>query len=143
MKKPLLLASLTVLGCMISYRPATGQSTLARQPTPAQKPSALAERALLDQYCVTCHDDEQKTSGLSLQKLDLATVGDHPELWEKVVRKLRAGMMPPPGMARPALEKYEEMRDWLEGQIDRTAAVHPNPGSVVLHRQQPHRIRQC
>src|SRR5579863_1475043 len=134
MKKPLLLASLTVLGCMISYRPATGQSTLARQPTPAQKPSALAERALLDQYCVTCHDDEQKTSGLSLQKLDLATVGDHPELWEKVVRKLRAGMMPPPGMPRPSLAKYEELRDWLEGQIDRTAAAHPNPGSFVLHR---------
>src|SRR5579863_4014373 len=134
MKKPLLLASLTVLGCVISYRPATGQSTLARQPTPAQKPSALAERALLDQYCVTCHDDEQKTGGLSLQRLDLATVGDHPELWEKVVRKLRAGLMPPAGMKRPPLPEYEGLRDWLESEIDRKAATRSNSGSVILHR---------
>src|SRR5580704_4052617 len=134
MKKPLLLASLTVLGCMISYRPATGQSIPARQPTPAQKPSALAERALLDQYCVTCHDDEQKTGGLSLQKLDLTTVGDHPELWEKVVRKLRAGLMPPAGMQRPPLPEYEGLRDWLEAEIDRKAAARSNPGSVILHR---------
>jgi Protein of unknown function (DUF1592)/Protein of unknown function (DUF1588)/Protein of unknown function (DUF1587)/Protein of unknown function (DUF1585)/Protein of unknown function (DUF1595)/Planctomycete cytochrome C len=134
MKKPLLLASLTVLGCMISYRPATGQSTPARQPIPAQKPSALAERALLDQYCVTCHDDEQKTGGLSLQKLDLATVGDHPELWEKVVRKLRAGLMPPAGMKRPPLPEYEGLRDWLESEIDRKAGNRSNSGSVILHR---------
>src|SRR5580704_4551010 len=134
MKKPLLLASLTVLGCMISYRPATGQSIPARQPTPAQKPSALAERALLDQYCVTCHDDEQKTGGLSLQKLDLATIGDHPEVWEKVVRKLRAGLMRPAGMKRPPLPEYEGLRDWLETEIDRKAATRTNSGSVILHR---------
>ena len=96
--------------------------------------SAVRQRAVLDQYCVTCHNDRTKTANLSLEKLDLATVGDHPELWEKVVRKLRAGVMPPPDVKRPPLAEYEALRDWLEAEIDRKAATRLNPGSVVLHR---------
>jgi hypothetical protein len=100
-----------------------------------QHGSAASERAVLDQYCVTCHNDRLRTANLSLEKLDLASVGDHPELWEKVVRKLRAGVMPPPGIRRPALSDYEGLRDWLESEIDRTAAVRgANPGSIILHR---------
>jgi len=95
---------------------------------------AAKQRALLDQYCVTCHNDRAKTANLSLAQLDLATVGDHPELWEKVVRKLRAGVMPPPDVKRPPLAEYEALRDFLEAEIDRKAAAHVNPGSVVLHR---------
>ena len=93
-----------------------------------------AQKALLDQYCVVCHNDKGKTGNLSLQSVDINAVGDHPEIWEQVIRKLRAGMMPPPGMPRPPLAKYEGLRDWLEAEIDRKAAAHPNPGSVVLHR---------
>ena len=100
----------------------------------AQGQSAQEYRALLDRYCVTCHNDRAKTANFSLQNLDLNTVADHPEIWEQVIRKLRAGMMPPPGKPRPELAQYEGMRDWLETQIDRKAATHPNPGSVVLHR---------
>ena len=96
--------------------------------------SAAPKRALLDQYCVTCHNDRIRTANFSLQNLDLTTAGDHPELWEKVVRKLRAGVMPPPGVRRPPLAEYEGLRDWLETEIDRKAVAHPNPGSVVLHR---------
>ena len=96
--------------------------------------SPATQRALLDQYCVVCHNDKLKTANLSLQSANINSVGDHPEIWEPVIRKLRAGMMPPPGMPRPSLTKYEQLRDWLEGEIDRRAAVHPNPGSVVLHR---------
>ena len=103
-----------------------------QQPVPATP--ASTERALLDQYCVTCHNDKLKTANFSLQKLDLTTVGDHPEVWEKVIRKLRAGLMPPPGVRRPPLADYEGLRDWLETEIDRKAAGHANPGSVVLHR---------
>jgi hypothetical protein len=91
-------------------------------------------RALLDKYCVTCHNDRFKTANLSLQGLDLMKVADHAEVWEKVVRKLRAGVMPPPDVPRPPLAEYEGLRDWLEAEIDRTAAAHVNPGSVVLHR---------
>jgi hypothetical protein len=96
--------------------------------------SPAAQRALLNQYCVVCHSDKLKTANFSLQSADINSVGDHPEIWEPVIRKMRAGMMPPPGMPRPPLAKYEQLRDWLETQIDRKAAVHPDPGSVVLHR---------
>src|SRR5688572_10588512 len=77
-----------------------GQTTAPRA---AATTSAQTHRAVLDQYCVTCHNDRLKTANLSLQGLDLATVGDHAELWEKVVRKLRAGVMPPPDVRRPSL----------------------------------------
>ena len=100
----------------------------------SQRVTATSARALLDQYCVTCHNGRAKTANLSFEGLDLASVGDHPELWEKVVRKLRAGVMPPPDVKRPALSEYEALRDWLEGEIDRKAATRVNPGSTVLHR---------
>ena len=96
--------------------------------------NGLPWRALLDTYCVTCHNDRLKTANLSLQGLDLTKVADHADLWEKVVRKLRAGVMPPPDMPRPALADYEGLRDWLEAEIDRASAAHATPGSVVLHR---------
>jgi hypothetical protein len=101
---------------------------------PTAEVSPAAQRALLDQYCVVCHNNKLKTANLTLQSADINSVSDHPEIWEPVIRKMRAGMMPPPGMPRPSLAKYEQLRDWLEAEIDRKAAVHPNPGSVVLHR---------
>ncbi len=122
MLKILPIAVLSLSICMV----AAGQTATA--------PTAASERALLDKYCVTCHNDKTKIANFSLQKEDLSAVGSHPETWEKVIRKLRAGMMPPPGMPRPPLAKYEELRDWLEAQVDRAAAAHPDPGSVVLHR---------
>jgi hypothetical protein len=110
----------------------SGQSTTAVTPSSTQ--TAQNQRALLDKYCVTCHSDRVKTANLSLQGLDLASVADHAELWEKVIRKLRAGVMPPPDTPRPSLAEYEGLRDWLEAEIDRGAAGKTNPGSVVLHR---------
>jgi hypothetical protein len=110
----------------------SGQSAT---PAPLASASAVAgQRALLDKYCVTCHNDRLKTSNLSLQGLDLTKVADHAALWEKVVRKMRAGVMPPPDLPRPPLAEYEGLRDWLESEIDRAAAGKTNPGSVVLHR---------
>src|SRR5204863_4481495 len=101
----------------------------------ASAPSThAAERGLLDPCCVTCHNDKAKVDNFSLQTEDVNAVGDHPEVWERVVRKLRAGMMPPPGMRRPPLGQYEGLRDWLEAELDHKAAAHPDPGSVVMHR---------
>src|SRR5262249_29647782 len=115
--------------------PAPPQTTAAPAAPAANTASAAAQRALLDQYCVTCHNDKTKRANLTLEKLDLTTAGDHPELWEKVIRKLRAGVMPPPGVRRPPLNEYEGLRDWLETEIDRKAAARGvNPGYVVLHR---------
>jgi len=96
--------------------------------------TVAAHRATLDRYCVTCHNDRLNTSNLSLEKLDLVAVGDHPDIWERVVRKLRAGVMPPPDVRRPPLADYESLRDFLEGELDKRAATHVSPGSVVLHR---------
>jgi hypothetical protein len=95
--------------------------------------SAIQARALLDRYCVTCHSDRAKTANLSLQGLDLTTVANRAELWEKVVRKLRAGVMPPPDMPRPDLPEYDGLRDFLEAAIDR-GSPRTSPGAVVLHR---------
>jgi hypothetical protein len=110
----------------------SGQS--APPPVTAAAASPQNQRALLDKYCVTCHSDRLKTANLSLQGLDPTKVADHAEMWEKVIRKLRAGVMPPPSLPRPTLAEYDGLRDWLETEIDRAAVATPNPGSVVLHR---------
>ena len=73
----------------------------AQGPPPGPAPDAAKQRALIDQYCVTCHNARLKTANLLLDQLDLAHLGDHAEIGEKVVRKLRAGMMPPTGVRRP------------------------------------------
>ena len=99
----------------------SGQASPPTSPPPDSP--AIKSRALLDQYCVTCHNDRLKTANLSLQGLDLTKVAEHADLWEKVVRKLRAGVMPPPDMPRPALAEYEGLRDFLENEIDRAAAA--------------------
>jgi hypothetical protein len=105
------------------------------RPAPPSAPAlADKQKAIVDQYCVTCHSNRVKTANLSLEGMDFARVGDHAELWEKVVRKLRAGVMPPPDVRRPALADYEGLRDWLEREIDRHATTRSNPGAVVLHR---------
>ncbi len=118
-----------ILAIAVLAAPQAAQPSAQQSATPAQK-----HRATLDQYCVTCHNDRLKTSNLSLEKLDLAAVGEHPEIWERVVRKLRAGVMPPPDIRRPPLADYDALRDFLEAELDRRAAARVNPGSIVLHR---------
>src|ERR1700733_4223644 len=111
---------------------ASPDKTPSTPSTPSQVTDSTSERALLNQYCVTCHNQKLKTGGLELDKLDTAHVPDHAEKWELVVRKLRSGMMPPSGMPRPAWATYESMVAWLEGQLDKNASTHlPPPG---LHR---------
>jgi hypothetical protein len=120
-----------------SRRETPSPNAISLPPAPAAVPSGSSideKRALLDKYCVTCHNDRVKTANLSLQGLDLATVADHAELWEKVIRKMRAGVMPPPDLPRPPRAEYDALRDWLEAEIDRVAAPRPDPGAVVLHR---------
>ncbi len=96
--------------------------------------SASAARQLLDQYCVGCHNVKTKTAGLMLDQLDTNHLGDRSETWEAVVRKLRAGMMPPMGMRRPDTVTYEGLTEWLESELDRAAAVKPRYVSPGLHR---------
>ncbi|MCB1669845.1 MAG: DUF1592 domain-containing protein [Gammaproteobacteria bacterium] len=96
---------------------------------------AAQMQQLVNSYCLTCHNDALATAGFSLQSVDFSNVGDHAEALEKVVKKLRAHMMPPSGMPRPAFETYEEMTGWLESELDAAWAAAPDPGRVTpLHR---------
>ena len=93
----------------------------------AGQPAGTPERALLDRYCVTCHNDSLRTAALALDTLDPARVGDHPGVWEKVVGKLRAGMMPPAGRPRPDRAASDRLVAYLETELDRAAAANPDP----------------
>ena len=102
---------------------------LAAQAQPAGEPLP-SHRALLDRYCVSCHNERLGTAGLLLDQADLADVGAAAELWEKVVRKLRAGMMPPAGRPRPDPVRRGGLVSWLEAELDQAAARDPQPGRV-------------
>jgi mono/diheme cytochrome c family protein len=91
-------------------------------------------RALIDRYCVTCHSDRVKTAGLTLEKRDLSRVPEDAEVWEKALRKLRGGMMPPQGMPRPTQSNIDALVAFLETSIDSAALAKPNPGRSPLHR---------
>ena len=102
-----------------------------------QTPTDLAPQALLDQYCSTCHNERLRQRGtvpFAFEDLDVEQVGAHAETWEKVVRKLRLGMMPPHGRPRPDPDAYDRFVTGLETELDRAAAVHPNPGRPAVRR---------
>jgi hypothetical protein len=93
------------------------------------------DRALLDKYCVTCHNAKLKTGGLALDTPDLAEVPQHGEVWEKVVRKLRAGMMPPVGRPRPDKAAADALVGQLVTALDIAANATPNPGRTDALRR--------
>ena len=99
------------------------------------EPAATPERALLDRYCVTCHNERLQTAGLELDTADVANVSADPALWERVVRKLRAGAMPPAPRPRPDEATYARFIARLETQLDAVASADPNPGRTeAFHR---------
>ncbi len=100
-----------------------------------QAVDAATQRAVVDRYCVGCHNARLTSGNLNLGDADLSAVGQHSALWEKVVRKLRGGLMPPPGRPRPEKVVYDGFVSWLETELDRAAAIDPNPGRTEsLHR---------
>ena len=115
-----------------------GAMAIARGTPGAQGQDAprplTAYREALDGYCVSCHNRQLKTGGLTLEGADLSRVASNAELWEKVVRKLRVGTMPPQGARRPDPATAAAFADALEGALDRGAAEKPDPGRPVLRR---------
>ena len=96
---------------------------------------AVQLRATLDRYCISCHNTRLKTADLALDTVDLNAVSEHRELWEKVIRKLRSGTMPPQGSRRPDAATYAAVAGWLETTIDAAAAARPKPGRrPAVHR---------
>ena len=97
--------------------------------------AAQASRTVIRRYCVACHNGRTLTAGLALDDVDMTRVGEHAELWEMVVRKLRAGLMPPAGRPRPDEATYDRVATWLETELDAAAAASPNPGRTqTFHR---------
>jgi mono/diheme cytochrome c family protein len=124
---------LLIIACVLA--------ALGTQFTYSQQPAASAperQAALVKQYCLGCHNNTAKTGGLTLELLDIR----HPEqggetareTWEKVIRKVRVGMMPPQGAPKPTEQDRNSLVAWLEGELDRAEATHPHPGSVGVHR---------
>jgi hypothetical protein len=113
--------------------PPQESSSLTRQSSVAKSPASIY-RAMLDQYCVTCHNQQSNTGGLALDKIDVANVPAGAPIWEKVILKLRTGAMPPPGMPRPDKAQYASFATYLETALDRAAAASPRTGAVVIHR---------
>jgi len=93
-----------------------------------------ARRALVEEYCVACHNQKSKTAGIALEGLDFNRVGGDAKIWEKVLRKVRTGQMPPPNAPKPDAPDVAAFVIWLEGALDRAARLGPNPGRPVVHR---------
>jgi len=101
----------------------------------AQTTPATPAREFVTNYCVTCHNDRLKTGNLTLESADANQVFNAAQTWEKVIVKLRSRSMPPPGIRRPDNAAYDTAAAWLETELDRAAAAHPNPGRPAdLHR---------
>ncbi len=98
----------------------------------AQQPPEPA--AVLNTSCITCHGDRTRSGGLSLEGADLGDIPKGAETWEKVIRKVRAGMMPPPTARRPPAAQLAALAGYLETSLDRAAAARPRPGRTAMHR---------
>src|SRR5262249_31075735 len=90
-------------------------------------------RAMVTQYCVTCHNERAKTGGVTFEKLDFSNIAANADIWEKAVRKLRVGMMPPQGSPQPDTAIRQSLVSWLTAELDQAAAAAPNPGRPLLH----------
>src|ERR1700733_13464364 len=95
---------------------------------------APPERALLNKYCVACHNDRAKTGDLSLEKIDVSNTPANAETWEKVIRKRSVGAMPPAGMPKPSQPDVHAFVSSLEASLDKAFAANPNPCHSTLHR---------
>src|SRR5688572_8538525 len=127
------VVSVASLGLRAGHPPgqAPGQQrTAPDKPDPAPQ----SQHALIKQYCVTCHNARTVTGGLSLEGLDPAAAAKHSDVWEKVIMKLRGGMMPPVGMPRPAEVTLQGFAASLEQRIDAQALTSPDPGHKPIHR---------
>ena len=121
------IAFALAVSAAVSGSPEPAQSTASAAPT-------TLSRTLIDTYCVACHNQRVKTAGIAFDTADLSDVSKDADVWEKALRKLRGGMMPPPGARRPEAVSVDAFTSALERELDAAAARNPNPGRVALHR---------
>jgi hypothetical protein len=106
----------------------------AMRPLPAHTPAVLSGRQVIEQYCLTCHDNDKQKGELTLEAFDPEKASAHPDVAEKVVRKVRARMMPPSGEDRPADAALDALAASLEAKLDAAAEANPNPGRRSFQR---------
>ncbi len=125
-------------GAVLGAAPVPAPVTQAGTPAAAVRPASLApQQALVKQYCVTCHTERNKANagGFALDAVNFDDLATSAEPLERVVRKLRAGLMPPPGRPRPDAQVYTSLVSSIQARLDREAAAHPNPGRKdTFHR---------
>ena len=129
--RPTLVAGVVIIMCLGLAGPPAGGNLLAQE---TEGTPAVTARAVLDRYCVTCHNERLDTAGLALDTVDPAHVGDDAAVWEKVVRKLRTGLMPPSPRPRPDADTYASLVAYFESALDRAAEADLNPGRPAVHR---------
>jgi hypothetical protein len=102
----------------------------------AALPAAFTQdhSAFINRYCLTCHNEKLRSGSLSLAALNYSQPGAGSETWEKVLRKLDSGQMPPAGLPRPDAAAQKDFTGWITSQVDSYAASHPNPGAPAIHR---------
>jgi mono/diheme cytochrome c family protein len=129
----LLVAGGLVSGSQLPRR----DSSSSRPSYDAAKGSAkpTAHELFLARYCISCHSGAEKSGGLALDVFGKKAIGKHPEVWERVVRKLRARQMPPVSQPRPDERSYEAISSLLESALDRAASAHPDPGRTDSFRR--------
>ena len=132
MSRRILVASVLWIAAFAAAVP-RAQVSRASESRPPSSVTAT-DRAVIDKYCLTCHNQRLRTGGLTLDSPDLADVPSHADVWEKVVRKVEAGMMPPAGVPRPDEASRRTLVSALEGILDRAARSTPNPGRPLVHR---------
>jgi hypothetical protein len=118
---------------------ALGAQARSQAPVTTATPAVAAapaspHGALINQYCVTCHNERAKTGGLALDAVSLSNIPAGAEVWEKVIKKVRAGMMPPSGMPRPSQPALNALVAHLESTIDRSALASPMLRKPTMHR---------
>ena len=106
-----------------------------QQASGALPPSTPRPSGVVDQYCVACHNESTKTAGLALDAISAENPGEHPAVWEKVIRKLRHRQMPPAGLPRPDERTYDAVVSSLVRSLDRMAAAEPSPGRTDTFRR--------
>jgi mono/diheme cytochrome c family protein len=126
-------ASLGLVAAALGGPQAAGREAAQGGRAPAAAASS-AHQQMVGKYCVTCHNTRTRTGDLVLEGLDASRPEEHADVWEKVVRKLRSGMMPPPGMPAPPPDEKQAFVSWLEGGLDAAARARPNPGRPLVHR---------
>ena len=129
------VAALLMVGGSVAPSGTRIQAAGAQSPSPAPVSSLPpSPRAVLDTFCVTCHNARLRTADLQLDAVDVERPAANAAVWEKVLRKLRARDMPPPGMPHPDTATYESVTRYLEAALDQAAAATPNPGRPAAYR---------